>query len=110
MTNLHLLAIDLCKLCERKLRDIGWHVGLTGSALYGSKAGIIEDINIIIYPHIADDGSKSEIPPREVLEYLGLTDIEHIEDGEYDCAGYVDYIYTGHHPETGIKIDAFFLK
>lgn len=89
-------AIALCKDFEATLAG-KWHVGLTGSCLYGREmSGPNEDIDIIIYPHVEDDGST-----------LGVSDIDH-HPREYP--GVVHYIYVGRHKETGIKVDAFFLK
>lgn len=98
-------AQTACQLCfgfEKLLAHHGWHVGLTGSCLYGAKGG--SDLDLIVYPHIKDDGAHSVLTPNEVLALIGVTDIEH---WEADYPGIVDYIFVGKLGD--IKVDAFFL-
>lgn len=100
-------AIAICQNFEGILRNLGWHVGLTGSCLYGPSPAA-DNIDIIVYPHVAEDGSKSNLSPQEVLSLIGVTDVTHTESDQWYGGWHVDYIYVGRH--ESIKVDAFFLK
>lgn len=105
-------AIRFCGEAERILRPLGWHIGLTGSLLYGhpdTKTHCKNDLDVIIYPHIDDDGTRSWTKPEVLLGELGITDISHIKREECEGYGYVNYIYIGKLAD-GTKLDALFLK
>lgn len=97
-------VVEICTQFEQILRPIGFHVGLTGSCLYGGGEG--KDMDCIIYPHIKEDGSFSKMQPEAVLKTLGMSDIRNTYDSEYEFSE--DYIYIAKHPE-GMRIDFFFL-
>src|SRR4051812_20889888 len=101
-------AIQRCIEFEKILNTVGFHIGLTGSALYGEPGEPPKDLDIIIYPHINDDGNHSIMSPPEVLALLGITDIEHTESDTWYGNGHVDYIYKG--KLNGENVDAFFLE
>lgn len=58
-------AIIICKELEVKLKEIGYHCGLTGSMLY--KGQSTKDIDIIIYPHQVSQTR----PMNSVLDHIG---------------------------------------
>lgn len=59
-----LKALKWCGIFERKLRPLGWHVALTGSALYGrDDRKPPEDIDIILYPNNDDQGREHQPEP-----------------------------------------------
>jgi hypothetical protein len=67
-------AITICQWLEKRLRPLGYHVGLTGSCLYGmGKSKEPKDVDVIIYP--ASD-TKTLIPPGELLAKVGITNAE----------------------------------
>src|SRR6187402_1215621 len=98
-------AIELCKTYEPILRDNGWHVGLTGSCLYGMGTG--KDVDFIIYPHVHDDGSTSPLTPSQVLELINVADSYCTHDEDYPDS--VKYIWIGT-ASNGDRHDFFFLK
>lgn len=102
-------AIDTCIKWEKILRPMGYHIGLTGSCLYGPE--IKSDIDVIIYPHIEKDGSRQDRDCKFILEKLGIKKVKHtfkapLSNEEYNEL--VDYIYIGQY--ENMKIDAFFLE
>lgn len=109
-------AIRFCQTAERILRPLGWHIGLTGSLLYGHpdlRHKKTPDLDVIIYPHVNDDGStpSSAWSPEATLKKIGVVGkIKHYkqgdEEGDY---GTVNYIYVGKLAD-GAKFDALFLK
>lgn len=102
-------AIELCTKFEKILRPMGWHVGLTGSCLYGQidKESTGKDIDIIIYPHVKEDGSRPYQDEPKIGKALGFVEFECTESDEYDCSE--DYIWIGKLP-CGQRVDCFFLS
>lgn len=92
-------AIDLCRLVEPFLKEIGYHCGLTGGCLYNG--GSNKDVDILIYPH---DPTKL-VPDGAIQETLALagfalryeTDTNYVNRQVWLC-GY-----------NGIRVD-FFLR
>lgn len=112
-------AIAFCQTAEKTLRPLGWHIGLTGSLLYGHPSRVANkdsasgDLDVIIYPHIEDDGtSKSNgWSPEATLKKIGAVGkIQHYDRGDGEgFYGSVSYIYVCKLSD-GTKLDAFFLK
>lgn len=102
-------AIELCTQFEKILRPMGWHVGLTGSCLYGQidKESTGKDIDIIIYPHVDENGRRPSHRPEFIGEKLGFVKFESTENDEYATSE--DYIWIGKLP-CGQRIDCFFLS
>ena len=69
-------AINICKEIEPKLRNIGYHCGLTGSCLYGN--GSAKDIDIIIYPH----QKSKQISVIKIIAEIGATTKMYQSQGE----------------------------
>lgn len=67
-------AIKLCTYLEKKLRPTGWHVGLTGSCLYGMGKRDKPDIDIIFYPN--NDTDAHHETADELFEFAGIKNVE----------------------------------
>lgn len=68
-------AVKLCTYLEKKLRPIGWHVGLTGSRLYGKLGKLFRtrpDIDVIFYPN--NDTQPHDETPEELFKAAGIKD------------------------------------
>jgi hypothetical protein len=98
---LTLKAARWCAIFEQKLRPMGYHVALTGSALYGLGKGKA-DIDIIIYPN--NDQEPHDEPANEVLAVIGVTkfDVLDLHDYSRDVFSAV--------AKDGTKIDFWFLE
>jgi predicted nucleotidyltransferase len=90
-------VLKLCKEFETKLNG-KFHVGLTGSCLYGDQEKA-EDIDLIIYPHTFEDMVEAKFNLAEIVETLGL---ERTNEAGPSAAHSV-YVTT----YNGIKIDLF---
>lgn len=66
-------AAKLCTYLEEKLRPIGWHVGLTGSCLYGMGKRAKPDIDIIFYPN--NDTEPHDETADELFEAAGIKNV-----------------------------------
>lgn len=98
MKNLQQEAIDLCVDLEEILRPQGFHVGLTGSRLYGN--GKKNDIDVIVYPHANVKNDPKKIV--KILEECGVK-IELDATPDYPC-----YVVIGE--LEGRRIDFFILN
>ena len=92
--SLFIEAINLCATIEPLLRARGWHVALTGSVLYGhySKAPldaetVVEDIDLIFYPHRDDKEHNETI--EDLLELIGAKKYEPCGGDQYEDSGQV---------------------
>lgn len=72
-------AITLCRELEVRLKDIGYHCGLTGSMLYKGKS--TKDIDIIIYPHQVSQTR----PMNDVLEHIGARTNMYPSQGAFEA-------------------------
>lgn len=65
-------AVSLCTVLEPRLRGVGWHIGLTGSTLYGQrgpkKIGRKSDIDLILYPN--NDGEAHPETFEELMKAM----------------------------------------
>lgn len=109
-------AKGFCLKAEAILRPHGWHIGLTGSQLYGhpepNRRKPSPDLDIIIYPHIFEDDQRPWGKPEQVLGLIGVKNAKHTAKAEvHEGSGYgtVHYIWIGK-LKDGTKVDAFFLK
>lgn len=101
-------AIEICTEFERILKPLGWHVGLTGSHLYGDAAGggSMKDIDLIIYPHIEEDGSRSALHPEFLGKEMGILNLKNSFNKQYAHSD--KYIWIGELAD-GRRVDLFFL-
>lgn len=100
-------AIKVAREIEEKLKEIGYHCGLTGSTLYKGESR--KDIDIIVYPH----DSEKQKTLDEILEHLAVNDDRHYPSQRF-------FIPSEITPSTtdklvivtmfkGIRVDLFFL-
>jgi len=73
-------AIKLANKFEKIVSEYGYHIGLTGSILYGLNPN---DIDFIIYTHHADV-CWPKIEVEDMLNLLGLHNVRPAKDG-YDA-------------------------
>lgn len=64
-------AVIIAREIEVKLKQIGYHCGLTGSTLYKGESR--KDIDIIVYPH----DSQKQKTLDEILEHLAVNEDRH---------------------------------
>lgn len=104
-------AVQLCTYIEPRLRPLGWHVALTGSALYGKLGDAATkdttDIDIAIYPHHDEsidilDEPLDEIMVRALPSNTAITLLGEHND-EYGNGDSVAEFYL----PTGTKVNVF---
>ena len=75
------LAEQLARDFEKIVSQYGYHIGLTGSVLYGDNPG---DIDFIIYTHHADV-CWPKIDMEDMLNLLGVHDVHPAKGREYEA-------------------------
>ncbi len=81
--------VELCAWLEPKVREVGWHVAATGSALYGhpgAEEREPDDLDIVLFRHSGYNGTLWR--PFDVLLHAGLRKIQ-------DCTEYPEFMEGG---------------
>lgn len=68
--------LALCEHLEPLVRPYGYHVGATGSALYGMSGHVPEDLDIILYLHKNDE---MQIQPADLLLKCSMLNIKTLD-------------------------------
>jgi predicted nucleotidyltransferase len=100
-------AVKMCRQIEPKLRSVGWHVGLTGSILYGKQESDKPpsgDLDLILYPNNDDNDAKAQFA-SELMRAMGIANWEVIPERTQDYNRTVVRAFT----RDGRKIDFFIL-
>lgn len=109
-TKHHEEAVKLCLYLEPRLREKGWHVALTGSALYGRTRdnGKPPDIDLIFYPH--NDDKEHPEDGGELLSHCGIKEFKMLGNSEYRDERTEDWREIWRtHTKSGRQVDIMFL-
>jgi hypothetical protein len=97
-------GIRLCRELEPAFREIGMHIGLTGSLMY--RGASEKDIDIVVYPHDTSIlRSLKKAATRNLLD-LGFVEIKPDKGKYYGCSG---HIFITKAP-NGSRVDFFFMR
>lgn len=105
-------ALRLCRELEPRLREVGAHVALTGSRLYGHpepKPDAKYDIDLLIYPHNQSVFQHTPGFDREaVQDVLKAFGFYERSAGVYDYHDFVDHFRYIRDGQDGVNVDVFY--